>query len=81
MMMMISDDDGNRDCRYEVNLRVVNVYFYIKKEYSSGRMLTSQVKQTVVDILVQKVYEHKMARAAVTDQVVRTFMTERPLIF
>jgi tryptophanyl-tRNA synthetase len=44
-------------------------------------MLTSEVKQLLIDVLVPMVEAHKAARAQVTDDVVREFMSVRPLDF
>jgi tryptophanyl-tRNA synthetase len=53
----------------------------IATEYGAGRMLTSQVKQRLIDVLVPMVEKHKAARAAVTDDIVKRFMSVRPLEF
>lgn len=48
-------------------------------EYGAGRMLTSEVKAALVNVLVPLVLAHQKARAAVTDDVVALFMRPRPL--
>ena len=53
----------------------------IGAEYGAGRMLTSEVKACLVGVLVPMVEAHQAARRAVTDEVVKTFMTPRPLDF
>ena len=53
----------------------------IGEEYRSGRMLTSEIKQILIDTLVPMVQAHQAARARVTDDVVRAFMSVRPLEF
>ena len=53
----------------------------IRTEYGAGRMLTSEVKAALVGVLVPMVVAHQEARRAVTDDVVRAFMTPRPLEF
>jgi len=53
----------------------------IGEDYSSGKMLTGQVKQVLIDILVERVRQHQIARSAVTDDVIKAFMSVRPLIF
>ncbi len=52
---------------------------HIRREYGAGRMMTSAVKRTLVDILVPLVENHKTSRAAVTDEQVRTFMAVRQM--
>ena len=44
-------------------------------------MLTSEIKQILIDTLVPMVQAHQAARARVTDDVVRAFMSVRPLEF
>jgi tryptophanyl-tRNA synthetase len=53
----------------------------IRQEYSSGRMLTGEIKKELVDVLAPIVLEHQRARAAVTDEVVKAFLTPRRLEF
>jgi tryptophanyl-tRNA synthetase len=52
---------------------------YIKSEYESGRMLSSEIKQLLIATLQPLVAMHQKLRAQVTDDMVRTFMTPRPL--
>ena len=52
---------------------------WIKSEYESGRMLTSQIKQILIDTLTPIVQLHQSMRRQVTDDMVRVFMTPRPL--
>jgi len=54
---------------------------HIRQEYGSGRMLTGEVKQELVDVLVRIVGDHQRRRALVTDDVVRQFMAVRRLKF
>lgn len=49
--------------------------------YGSGRMMTSEIKQLLVDVLQPLVADFQRARAAVTDDVVNAFMTVRKLSF
>lgn len=44
-------------------------------------MLTGEVKAELIEVLTQKVFRHQEARAAVTDEVVKAFMSVRPLQF
>lgn len=52
---------------------------HIGREYSSGRMLSSEVKKVLIDVLQNLVTEHQERRAKVTDDVVREFMSIRTL--
>ncbi|KAK2641972.1 hypothetical protein Ddye_023735 [Dipteronia dyeriana] len=53
----------------------------IKREYGAGRMLGGEVKQRLIQVLVDLVERHQKARAAVTDEMVDEFMAKRPLVF
>jgi len=53
----------------------------IAQDYGTGKMLTGEVKKVLCEILVNRVREHQIARAAVTDDVIRAFMSVRPLDF
>lgn len=53
----------------------------IADEYSSGRMLTGEIKALLSDILIKLVKEHQVARAAVTEETVDAFMSVRKLTF
>ena len=53
----------------------------IGEEYGSGRMLSGEVKQKLVDVLVPIVLKHQAARKACDEAKVKAFMTVRPLKF
>ena len=53
----------------------------IYDEYSSGRMLTGEIKGILIDLLNKIIARHQEARACVTDDIVATFMSKRKLIF
>lgn len=44
-------------------------------------MLTGEIKKILIDTLVPMIEEHKRRRAAVTEEVLRDFMTVRELQF
>lgn len=44
-------------------------------------MLTGELKKELIDVLQKLVGEHQERRKTVTDDVVRQFMTPRPLNF
>lgn len=50
-------------------------------DYKSGKLLTSEVKKRLIDILIDTVAAHQVARANVTDSVVDAFMSVRKLNF
>ena len=52
---------------------------HIHDEYSSGRMLSGEIKKELIDVITPMVLRHQKARALVTDDQVRTFMTPRKL--
>ncbi|CAM9659199.1 unnamed protein product [Ascophyllum nodosum] len=51
----------------------------IGEDYSTGKMLTGEVKKILIEILTQMTKDHQEARAAVTDETVREFMAVRPI--
>ena len=53
----------------------------IGERYAKGEMLTGEVKQRLIDVLVPLVEGHQAARARVTSDTVRDFMAVRPLEF
>ncbi|XP_064623336.1 tryptophan--tRNA ligase, cytoplasmic-like [Lineus longissimus] len=53
----------------------------IKEDYSSGKMLTGEIKKELITILQDLVSEHRERRTKVTDDVVKQFMTPRKLKF
>jgi tryptophanyl-tRNA synthetase len=53
----------------------------IAADYGSGKLLTGEVKAILSDLLIARVREHQTARAAVSDEVIKAFMTVRPLQF
>ncbi|KDP42894.1 hypothetical protein JCGZ_23836 [Jatropha curcas] len=52
---------------------------HIKKEYAAGHMLTGEVKKRLAEVLTELVERHRLARSAVTDEMVDAFMAVRPL--
>jgi len=53
----------------------------IREEYSSGRMMSGEIKKELVDVLVPFILNHQHARTFVSEEVVQAFMTPRPLEF
>ena len=57
------------------------VVFQLAQEYGSGRMLTGEVKSELIAVLQDIISKHQERRALVTDDMVKRFMTPRPLNF
>jgi len=53
----------------------------IAEDYSSGKMLTGEIKMILVEVLCKIVGEFQEKRAKVTDEVLSEFMKVRPLDF
>ena len=53
----------------------------IGEDYAAGRLLTGEVKKVLIEQLTEITQAHQTARAAVTDEIVREFMSVRPLNF
>ncbi|XP_066302618.1 tryptophan--tRNA ligase, cytoplasmic-like [Branchiostoma lanceolatum] len=51
----------------------------IEKDYSSGAMLTGDLKKELISVVQQVVAEHQQRRQQVTEQMVQEFMTPRKL--
>ena len=51
----------------------------IGEAYSSGKMLTGEIKAILIDVLADMVERHQRARAVVTDEIVDAFLARRPL--
>lgn len=51
----------------------------IREEYSSGKLLTGELKKELIGIIQKLVGEHQERRKAVTPEVVKEFMTPRKL--
>lgn len=53
----------------------------IRKDYTSGALLTGELKKILIDTLTPIVTQHQERRAKITDDVVKQFMTPRELAF
>lgn len=53
--------------------------FFILQNYSSGELLTGELKKKLISVLQPIITAHQECRAKVTDEVVRDFMTPRKL--
>lgn len=52
---------------------------WIRQEYTAGRMMTSQIKQHLIDTIVPMVLDFQKSRARVTDDIVESFMAVREI--
>lgn len=53
----------------------------IRRDYSSGALLTGELKKILIDTITPIVKEHQERRAKVTDEELKLFMTPRKLNF
>lgn len=51
------------------------------QDYTSGAMLTGELKKTLIDVLQPLIAEHQARRKAVTEETVKEFMAPRQLSF
>jgi tryptophanyl-tRNA synthetase len=48
-------------------------------DYKSGKMLSSEIKKILIEVMIDKVERHKRARSLITEEIVDTFMAVRKL--
>uniref|UniRef100_A0A3P8TMY8 Tryptophan--tRNA ligase, cytoplasmic n=1 Tax=Amphiprion percula TaxID=161767 RepID=A0A3P8TMY8_AMPPE len=53
----------------------------IKQDYTSGALLTGELKKILIETLQPMIAQHQERRKQVTDEMVQQFMTPRPLNF
>ncbi|XP_075874047.1 tryptophan--tRNA ligase, cytoplasmic isoform X1 [Nelusetta ayraudi] len=53
----------------------------IKQDYTSGALLTGELKKILIETLQPMIAQHQERRKQVTDETVKLFMTPRPLNF
>ena len=53
--------------------------YLMLQDYRSGQMLTGELKHELITVLQRLVSQHQECRAAVTDEIVKQFMTPRTL--
>lgn len=51
------------------------------QDYASGALLTGELKKILIDTLQPMIAQHQERRKQVTDEIVKQFMTPRPLNF
>ncbi|XP_060533920.1 tryptophan--tRNA ligase, cytoplasmic [Cylas formicarius] len=52
----------------------------IRKDYTSGKLLTGELKKILIDTLTPVLVQHQENRAKITDDVLEKFMTPRKLL-
>ncbi|TDG98914.1 hypothetical protein EPR50_G00205460 [Perca flavescens] len=53
----------------------------IRQDYTSGALLTGELKKILIETLQPMIAQHQERRKQVTDEIVKQFMTPRPLNF
>lgn len=53
----------------------------IRQDYTSGALLTGELKKLLIETLQPMIAQHQERRKQVTDETVKQFMTPRPLNF
>lgn len=51
------------------------------QDYASGALLTGELKKLLIETLQPMIAQHQERRKHVTDEIVKQFMTARPLNF
>lgn len=76
------------DCDVDISFQYLTFFLeddekleQIKKDYSSGSLLTGELKKILIDTLTPIITSHQEARSKVTDELVKQFMTPRKLTF
>jgi len=76
------------DCNIDISYQYLSFFLeddaklsHIRKAYSSGEMLTGELKQELIILLQKIVSEHQQKRAQITDEIVFQYMRPRPLNF
>lgn len=76
------------NCDVDVSYMYLSFFFEddeklekIKQDYTSGAMLTGELKNILIQTLQSLIAEHQARRQALTDDVVKQFMTPRKLAF
>jgi tryptophanyl-tRNA synthetase len=49
---------------------------HIADEYSSGRMLTGEIKQILIDRIIEIIENHKLEKAKITEDILNNYFTE-----
>jgi len=73
---MASDFDRNVNDLFQLSL---SYRFFL--DYTSGELLTGFLKKELIDVLTPIILDFQAKRQLVTDDLVKEFMTPRPLNF
>ena len=57
------------------------ILYLFLQDYSSGALLTGELKKMLIETLQPMITAHQENRKNVTDEMVKQFMTPRPLNF
>jgi len=52
----------------------------IREDFTSGQMLSGEIKNILAETLIPIIENHQQARLNVTDDIIKHYMTPRPLI-
>uniref|UniRef100_A0A1B6DZQ3 Tryptophan--tRNA ligase, cytoplasmic n=1 Tax=Clastoptera arizonana TaxID=38151 RepID=A0A1B6DZQ3_9HEMI len=76
------------DCSVDISYQYLKFFLeddeklkQIEQEYSSGAMLTGELKKLLIDTIQPIITRHQESRAKVTDEIVDLFMKPRQLCF
>ena len=55
--------------------------FFFLQDYSSGAMLSGEIKKILIEKLTRVVLGHQTSKKSITEDIVRGFLTPRQLVF
>ena len=74
------------DCKTDISFQYLSFFLEddrkleaTRKAYTSGEMLTGELKKQLIDVIQRIVAEHQERRSHVTEEVVMEYMKPRPL--
>ncbi|THD27007.1 Tryptophanyl-tRNA synthetase [Fasciola hepatica] len=74
------------NCEVDVSIQYLRFFLdddarleQIRSDYSSGKLLTGELKKILIDILIRFVSDHQQRRKLVTDEILDQFMAPHPL--
>jgi tryptophanyl-tRNA synthetase len=75
------------DCNIDVPYQYLSVFEEddeklerIRQDFTSGKLLSGEIKSILADVLTPFIEHHQKERAKITDDYVKEFMTPRPLM-
>ncbi|XP_070559292.1 tryptophan--tRNA ligase, cytoplasmic-like [Ptychodera flava] len=76
------------DCEIDISYQYLKFFMeddeklqQLKQDYTSGKLLTGELKKVLIDTLQPLIRKHREKRAEVTNEIVKEFMTPRKLDF